>query len=72
MCNKKLKTSIFTNNITFRFFKNKLQVRLLDYLQIRQKKKEKKKKKPKSKMIFDFSQTLFRTSDLRLESKLQR
>ena len=71
MCNKKLKTSIFTNNITFRFFTNKLQVRLLDYLQIRQKKK-KKKKKPKSKMIFDFSQTLFRTSDLRLESKLQR
>ena len=44
MCNKKLKTSIFTNNITFRFFKNKLQVRLLDYLQIRQKKKKKKKK----------------------------
>ena len=69
MCNKKLKTSIFTNNITFRFFTNKLQVRLLDYLQIRQKKK---RKKPKSKMIFDFSQTLFRTSDLRLESKLQR
>ena len=49
MCNKKLKTSIFTNNITFRFFKNKLQVRLLDYLQIRQKKKEKKKKNRRAK-----------------------
>ena len=47
MCNKKLKTSIFTNNITFRFFKNKLQVRLLDYLQIRQKKKRKKNQRAK-------------------------
>ena len=52
MCNKKLKTSIFTNNITFRFFTNKLQVRLLDYLQIRQKKKEKKKKKTKEQNDF--------------------
>jgi len=65
MCNKKLKTSLFTNNITFRFFTNKLQVRLLDYFQMRQ-------KKLKSKMIFDFSQTPFRTSDLRLGTKLQR
>ena len=65
MCNKKLKTSLFTNNITFRFFTNKLQVRLLDYFKMRQ-------KKPKSKMIFDFSQTPFRTSDLRLGTKLQR